>query len=135
VDPASPLLSIISIFLIQSEKLYVFLYHFSSSFLLSSSTAAIAATESFDLYRHNSFQAAFVQSSHHMTVPSQSGISYFVSNVGHSQSLSDDLTPFIILQLDSKYCISHFYSLSSSHFSLFVAVQTSAPYIRIRIFV
>ena len=61
-------------FFLQSERLYVLLYHVSPTLLLSSSTAA-----SVDLCCHNSFHGVFVLSSHH-AVPSQSGISYFVSN-------------------------------------------------------
>ena len=43
------------------------------------------------------FHGVFVLSSHQMTVPSQSGLSYYVSNAWHLQRLSDDLIPFLML--------------------------------------
>src|SRR6218665_3640448 len=49
---------------------------------------------SVNLCHHSSFHGVFVLSSHHMTVPSQSGLSYFVSNACHPQRLSDDIIPF-----------------------------------------
>jgi len=70
------------------------LYHVSPTLLMFSSTAA-----SVDLCHHNSFHGVFILSSHHMSVPSQSGLSYFLSNASHPQRLSDDLIPFLILCL------------------------------------
>ena len=66
---------------------------------LSFSTAA-----SVDLCGHNSFPGVFVLVSHLvimlvcLTVPSRSGLSYFVSSACHSQHLSDDLIPCLFLQ-------------------------------------
>ena len=57
---------------------------------------------SFDLCCHNSFHWVFVLSSHHITVPSQSGLLYFVRNACHSQHLSDDPIPYLILEWDPK---------------------------------
>lgn len=49
-----------------------------------------------------SHHTVFIFSSHHLTVPSQSGLSYFVTNTCHSQQLSGDLIPFRILEEDSR---------------------------------
>src|SRR6218665_1576936 len=72
---------------------FIYRRYVSSSLLLSLSTAASVA-----LCRQNCFHGVFVFSSHHMTVPSQSGLSYFVNNACHPQRLSDKLTPFLVLQ-------------------------------------
>src|SRR6218665_2993970 len=63
LDPSSPLLTVSSIFFLQSETFHVLLYDVCPSLLLSSSTAA-----SVNLCRHSSV-GVFVLSSHHMTLP------------------------------------------------------------------
>src|SRR6218665_2244920 len=75
----------------------------------------------------------FGLSSHHMTVPSQSGLSYFVRNACRPQHLSDDL---ISLSFDETPSIHRSILISVLSSSLFLAVssllvidQASAPYI------
>src|SRR6218665_1940789 len=100
MNRSSPLLSVTSNFFLQQllETFHVLLYHVSPLLLLSSSTSA-----SVDLYCHNSFHGVFVLSSHHMTVPSQSGLLHFVSDACHSKRPFYYLILSLIPQRDSKY--------------------------------
>ena len=65
-----------------------------------------------------------------MTVPSQSGLSYFFRNSCHSERHFDDLIPFLILQwepsIPSSILIYVLLTVSSSPSSLLVTVQASA---------
>src|SRR6218665_2606427 len=88
-----------------------------------------SSAASVDLCHHNSFHGVFVLSSHHMTVPSQSGLLYFVSNACHSQRLSSFLS---IILWGSKYPPQHSHFCSPSTF--LVIVQASTPNISTGIF-
>src|SRR6218665_2239718 len=82
---------------------------------------------SVDLCCHNSFHVVFILSSQYMTVPSQSGLSHFVSYACHPQCLSLLFLSFgETPSIHRSILIS---VLSSSPSSLLVTDQASAPYI------
>src|SRR6218665_2968465 len=112
-------------FFLYSEGLHILLYDVSPSLLPSSSTAA-----SVELCRHDSFHEIFVFYSHHTTIASQSGLSYFASNVCHQSVFL--MTSLLFLSFSETPCIHRsilISVLSSSPSSLLVIVQASAPYI------